>query len=394
MLAKSDSDSPGDQKKMYDPPNIWTVLDTDIKMKSLKAGSDDEKEFPHAVLEIKWKSATKPDWVESLEKSHLVWPVPNFSLFAHSVAVFYPDALQSSPSWLKTLEEDVDIRKPVPIRPSMSRKGTSTGISSMNGLSQLPRNPSSILLNDNYQENNNDSKPVLRYWNEFDDLEEEGDEIFVIPEEETEFQVTAFNANHVDMLMKFSEKFIKSLSKFKVPCLGGGDSHGYTPLPRSASGPFNNSAEEDDSDDDDSSDNEYDSRENSRLLFSPRFKPRGTSEPNFEYESFPVENASRSRVAKRNNLLMVLYSGCFFVSALIICILYGVLIGDDMSEINYGTYVFMILGFLFSIGVGVLGMCLFLLRQMPVWWHQTLVFTVFFAIICFSVAGITFIFSY
>ena len=129
--------------------------------------------------------------------------------------------------------------------------------------------------------------------------------------------------------------------------------------------------------------------------YSPRFKSRYHSGGVDDEESTDYFSVQRHSAAleQRNSVLSALYSICFFLSVLIVCILFGVLLGEDMNAITMGTYIFIIAGFFVALAISVLAMGLFLMRSdMPVWWHQTIVFATFFSIICFGVGGIAWAF--
>lgn len=96
-----------------DVSDLWATLDTNIELSKAgaKSGDQDETQFPYALLEVRYKGMDKPDWLAELETSHLVYQVDGFSLYAHSVALFYSNALSRLPSWMEFVEEGVDIRK-------------------------------------------------------------------------------------------------------------------------------------------------------------------------------------------------------------------------------------------------------------------------------------------
>ena len=63
--------------------------------------------FPFAILEIKIKGNKQYEWAEDIMNSHLVYPAPRFSKFAHGVAQLFEDNVNIFPFWLSALETDI-----------------------------------------------------------------------------------------------------------------------------------------------------------------------------------------------------------------------------------------------------------------------------------------------
>ncbi|KAF5101656.1 hypothetical protein D0Z00_000730 [Geotrichum galactomycetum] len=403
-----------------DSPDIWATMDKNVKFSKLAATRpewdeefEDTTEFPHCVLEIRWKGMDKPAWVSDLERSHLVYPVKGFSTYAFSVAHYYPEALSVIPKWMEAVSNGVDIRRAPSGRNTIRRGHSKSSISLSSQTGVAPISPG-ILLNNETQpllrtplrpssksqvssygtsdklgyEGERADQPVVRYWNEFDDPEDGHDDgvFVVIPEED--FEEGLFNDDDVFYLMSLGESILNKAISIKQKFLGFFKNH-KPPAQKRGLSTIHEEDEEFLDDDDEEEDTEFEG------YYSPRFKSRyhsgGDDEESGDY--FSVQRHSAA-LEQRNSVLSALYSICFFLSVLIVCILFGVLLGEDMNAITMGTYIFIVAGFFVALAISVLAMGLFLMRSdMPVWWHQTIVFTTFFSIICFGVGGIAWLFS-
>lgn len=428
-------------------PFIWAVLDNDIKItkddfSSSEAAGDSVDPFPHAVLEIRWKGMNKPEWVRELEKAcHLVKPMAEFSLYAHSVALLYPEALQEPPSWLRLVQKRIDIRKSPGDMPKLKSKRSNleSATTSTTQVNIPVGGENTILLNEQNSGNNNNltvppldrhentsdsnsalssptgvspsqhKRPVIRYWNEFDDPEDgtmDDQGIFTVVNGEDEFENGFFSKEKVDQIVRISDKFVKGIGRIKDKLKF--DNHNkrnkrYVRLLRDDNDNnsiVNNLEIDDDDDDDDNDDDDY--NENHQIVGNyynddehQQFYNRLSSSKGLGYDTFPGEEegdeelyVSSSFIKRRDAVLTFLYTVCFFLSSLMTCVLLGVIAGEDMEAINTGTLIFIIAGLLFALAIGVLGMGLFLLRELPSWWHQTIVFSVFFSLVCFGVGAI------
>lgn len=407
----------------WDSPDIWATLDSNIRI--TKSGAteikwpdkdpEDVVNFPYCVLDIRWKGLDKPAWVTELESSHLTYYVEGFSMYAHSVAVYYPNSLSVLPQWLKIINDEVDIRRAPKGRSGLTKRGNSKSSTNIALALQTPLTMSpGILLNnerqpllrttsartltqsqlnrEDYGSNSDDAyasdlkngssgnQPVVRYWNEFDDPEDGPDEgIFVvIPDEDMEDVL--FNGTDVAFLVSLGETIFAKAARLKLKIKR---LLGLKPkrVKRRGLHTIHEEGEDDEDDDDDDTDHEG--------FYSPRFKSHRTNgihlDMDGDYFSFPPAAVAE----QRNSIITVFYSVCFFLSALMVCTLFGVILSEDMNSISYGTHVFIVSGFFVALGISVLAMSLFLmLADMPPWWHQTIVFTVFFSIICFGVGGV------
>lgn len=261
--------------------DLWATLDTNIRI--IKANQKDPStvsfdpidtnsfsssdsndhiiDFPYAVLQVRYKGMSKPLWLAELEESHLVYPVDNFSLYAHSVATFYAKKLSQLPSWLSVLNDNVDIRKTPekkPVNANITNNNNSTNVTNNNtnnnNCNDFNNNSSNtptsgILLNNssterypllssatsyfpNYITSSSDisqqyytqdsHQPIVRYWNEFDDPEDgpADDGVFVIisddeDEDENHNANSVFSDHNVIRLMRLSDRVVKRAHTLK-----------------------------------------------------------------------------------------------------------------------------------------------------------------------------------
>lgn len=94
-------------------PAQWHRLDIDNRNIGYPFNEINQSEvsrFPYALLEIKLKEDPKrkrPEWIEDLMSSHLVFQANRFSKFAHGVAVLFDDYVNTLPFWLSDLDKDI-----------------------------------------------------------------------------------------------------------------------------------------------------------------------------------------------------------------------------------------------------------------------------------------------
>lgn len=102
-----------DARRPCRDPNEWHRLDIDnrnIGYPFSEINQSEVSRFPYALLEIKLKEDPKrkrPEWIEDLMTSHLVYPANRFSKFAHGVAVLFDDYVNTLPFWLSDLDKDI-----------------------------------------------------------------------------------------------------------------------------------------------------------------------------------------------------------------------------------------------------------------------------------------------
>ncbi|KKF97337.1 Vacuolar transporter chaperone 2 [Ceratocystis platani] len=92
-------------------PASWHRTDIDnsnMKYPFSNINQSEISKFPYAILEIKLQEGRKrPEWVEDLMGSHLVYPAPGFSKFVHGVASLFEDYVNALPFWISELEGDI-----------------------------------------------------------------------------------------------------------------------------------------------------------------------------------------------------------------------------------------------------------------------------------------------
>ncbi|KAJ9141906.1 VTC domain-containing protein [Pleurostoma richardsiae] len=102
-----------DQSRPCRDPANWhrTDIDNSNMLYPFKNINQSEVSlFPYAALEIKLRedgNRKRPEWVEELMASHLVYPAPRFSKFVHGVASLFEDYVNRLPFWLSEMETDI-----------------------------------------------------------------------------------------------------------------------------------------------------------------------------------------------------------------------------------------------------------------------------------------------
>lgn len=102
-----------DSRRPCRDPSEWHRVDIDnrnIGFPFSEINQSEVSRFPYALLEIKLKEDPKrkrPEWIEDLMASHLVYPANRFSKFAHGVAVLFDDYVNTLPFWLSDLDKDI-----------------------------------------------------------------------------------------------------------------------------------------------------------------------------------------------------------------------------------------------------------------------------------------------
>lgn len=354
----------------------------------------------------------KPAWLAELENSHLVYPVQGFSLYAHSVATFYAKALSQLPSWLSVLESESDIRR----TPKRNHNNNSTNSSNNNngGINITVNGPASGILLNSYNSsterepllrNNSNgprytqdvvsdkqlptsletNQPVVRYWNEFDDPEDGHDDgVFVIIPDDDDEQGGVFSDQNVATLVNLSDNFVKKAHKLKhkvAQIFGISLSHS------DADGDTDSYDSYDSSDDyyyyhnrglptiyeeDEEADHGPDSRN--------KHRHHDDEEADLDYYSFPgvYPYQEYSLAEQRDYILTVLYTLFISLALLIVVILFGFILGNDMTAVSSGMLAAIYSGLSISLLIGTLAIYLFSSRSTfpgPV--HQSLVYLLF-----------------
>lgn len=396
----------GSNENPNESSKVWATLDETITIKRAGFHSHYNKEgpksasFPYAVLEIKWRGL-KPSWVGDIEKSHLVHVVEGFSVYSHSIALFHSQALSKPPHWLKMLNK-VDLLKlpPKKVReePVVDRAAPQVQLSRdqtpqpASGSILLNSSPASLpSLTDEFSDTSQETTepPKVRYWNEFDNPEDEDDGgIFIYANtDEPNFKHDFLSEGHVNKLIRISDNLAEKVQQTatKVRRLIG-------IKPKSSVA----------SDEESASDNEEESLLRGRL-YSPRLNPNyqgydyGSAASSvseqvtdiYGEDEFAGYGHQQQLVAdRRDRVLSLFYSTCFLLSTLIVGVLCGIIAGEDMNQVSGGAIALSFLAFMFSTALGIVGLTLYLMRtSTPSMWHQTFVFVVMMLNVCFGVGG-------
>ena len=102
-----------DSRRPCRDPSEWHRSDIDnrnIGYPFKDINQSEVSRFPYALLEIKLKEdgrRKRPEWVEDLMSSHMVYPANRFSKFVHGVAVLFDDYVNALPFWLSDLDKDI-----------------------------------------------------------------------------------------------------------------------------------------------------------------------------------------------------------------------------------------------------------------------------------------------
>jgi len=111
----------------------WATLDTSVSMAPVDVdqvgvpGHDIPagEVFPHAVLHIRWEFIRAPTVVRAFDESHLAERVPGFTLEEAAICTICKDL--PPPAWRPILEKDIRKVPVVPRKPRISRNNTLTG---------------------------------------------------------------------------------------------------------------------------------------------------------------------------------------------------------------------------------------------------------------------------
>ncbi|KAI4201837.1 MAG: hypothetical protein LQ350_003037 [Teloschistes chrysophthalmus] len=248
---------------------IWVTLDRDIFMKSTaedffettdgELAFDSPKSsilssFPFAVLEVRFEGGLPTDFLDALDKTHLTERIRGFSMEAHAVATLCKPQGVPAPYWLPALDQD--LRKlPATVQTNLSRpssiqasvrplsdkrnsnsatsNGDGTGSSCFSGpavVSSATSVPHTPLLapqkvpkrkrkprGDGPLQRQTRQPSNQRYWNEYDDGDENSDNepfaIYIDPNKSSTFpgfNIISKAANSVGSRVKASSKRVRS----------------------------------------------------------------------------------------------------------------------------------------------------------------------------------------
>lgn len=355
---------------MVDPQRIFAVIDQDITLRSYDGKR--HAAFPHAVLDLRWTGYNAPDIVQEVVESHLVYPVSS-SFSISTMAAFYlnPDIFIGSPSWLEVLRSNKDIHRAPQIQRNPSRIGDSKDTR------DLRRQPStSILLNSDApdlvfsddQDETNGSPTTFRYWNEFDHPEEDGEGFAVfLDSEEGGYQRAKLADQLANPILRFSRRLKLSVEKLRN-LLGVSTAESR--------------------DDNSSIGSESDP------LLPDRYSPRLSAQPGIddseEYEFFPRYSAQH--IYRRDAIMAMLSFACFTIAGLVTTLALSIIFGGDSAiGLPMSVRIVIIVGLLFGVAFGALGMAIMSLQSTPSWFGQFLSQSLMFLIVCAGAGGIAWI---
>lgn len=347
--------------------HVWAAIDSDIVVQDC---NDTLSKFPYHVLQIRFTGQDAPKWLEDIGKSHLMHPVSD-SFSAYHYALYLAQnqkVFWSSPSWASILEKGEDIRKaPKPARQQRPKRSTQTlrrqsGSSSGGG--------GNILLNDTTA---NDS---TRYWNEFDNPEDEDDEnaFSVFVNDENDELVRIMRAEALSQpLMKFSQTVRRSVRHVKQ--LLGLEFSTADEYPSTS--PYSSETQ-----------SLLGADRLSGTQYSPRLLPTNVetglgAEPSF---------LASTRLQHRENMMMaMLTTVCLTLAAIIDVMVYAILLSEDVEDLVVGAQVVLVVGLLLSAILATLGAMAFGLHNPSNWLPQVCVHGFWFVVMCFGVGGISWI---
>ncbi|KZF25589.1 SPX-domain-containing protein [Xylona heveae TC161] len=435
--------------------SIWAVLDQEVKMGPVSseqlAHGDARRNsstghyhsFPHAVLEIWWEGEAGAALARALDQSYLTERVYGFSLGMHAVSVTCGLGQSVLRNWSKELAKD--IRKvPDPVERTLSRTTSSTHIDeparksnnisgSTTTVTDFPSGSSNFapvmdssatsLVDDpahtgpgagkktgkgrripprrenSHQKSNLSS--VQRYWNEYDDPEDQNSEgsyaIYIYPNDSSSFfpgQESITNAfkyigQGVKSLTTKTSEAARSLSKSIVPRRRGGGRSWLFPTSQSTSQPNEGAAR-----DPLLPTNRHHRHASATGAYDSGIEAEdedsATDIPGYEtvydsrraYSTFPPLEDYRHQAgvtAYREKVLFRTYVAFLTVSVVILTAL-GILVSTTSDEFTYdlGT----IMGVVMSLSLAVMSVGMMLTRRDHLsWTHRGAVLLVF-AIVC------------
>lgn len=285
----------------------------------------DIPEFPYAVLEI--RAQGNAPWLEDLRKSHLVFPVSqSFSLYAWGL--MKKGLLDARPRWLDSLVTNEEIRRLPTAKPKT--------------LQPKPSHPN--FMNSRNEETQNTGP---RYWNEFDDGDDEEYNGLFIDAEDEELAREQRASNITKPIFAFRRGVLQGLQGLRAR-LGSSSDH--------------------------SGDSESSIGTSPSLQYSPRIRPQS-----------PIVNPEP---ATNDGFLSVLTALCLSVSLTIVGLVYAILIMDGPENLLPGARWTLIAALIFALVSAAAGSAIFNLEAAPLWQAQILVHSVLFTVFCFGVGAV------
>lgn len=376
---------------------IWATMDCNIRYTTANLDSShplneddaDVEVFPYSVLQIKWRSlegGKKPKWLTDLENSHLVYAVRGFSIFSHALATG-PETLGTRPEWMQLLDNETDIRK-TPVRPAVRREKT-------------PPSQTSILLNQSNTRAGGEYgavPAVSGYWNEFDHPDDPDEGFYItIPESESysdeDNSGGLFSEASVDYLLTLTDSaYTKITDTFR-------NWFGHTQKsPHKRQRSLSIIYEEPEDDDEEFHDYHYKQSSHSphsstSSTWSSYSSNSSSNNSHFHAGFYNYPEYPNKRRQQRDSILTVLYTTCFTLAALAVVTLLVVLLSfhdNEFEALSWTIVLFIVSGTILAAAVNFFAMVLYLWRtDIPTSiLHQTLVYLVFFSVVCVSIGEI------
>lgn len=359
-------DSSGDSTETVESSGvIRATIDSNIRVQR-----EDETTLvlPYLVLEINRTRSLSPEWLASLEKSHLLYPLDrSFSLYTYALLASNPKSVENGPQWLDVLRKRIDIRR----TPEDAQKPA--------GSRRLrpPANTQgrSILLND--RENTapgltpdeGSVSPVdihfvdasgARYWNEFDDPENDFDRLSMILSPFDDNKRNAIQAERLSRpLMTFGRKVHKSVKRIRS-ALGLQESDRELSTSGETQSLLHSCTDEE--------------------PFSPRLSAARDEDPFGE-----TADMAKSR---QELVITVLTTMCLSLAGTVEVLIYLVLLSEDLDLLSFSVQLVAVTGLAFSVILSGLGAAAFNMHYQSSWLNQVLVQSLLLTIVCFGVGGI------
>lgn len=418
-----------DTSVKFSLPNLDTATSLQLTVTDSSGAIDHNYKFPYAVLEISWRSIDKPSIVSEIEKSHLVYPVIDFSLFSHSLSLFHPEKLSSQPNWIKLLDSNYEIKRvpsfnriktrrrakifrenqlsnyeesinlgsdSAPSSRSISRRSSTvnsaelTPLSSPNTINEPA--PSKQAGKVRFQQAPTVSPTPIRYWNEFDNpgSDEEGAGTFFIDEESNSNYGSLLLDNCVEFFMSISDKLCDTLSIIKSLGRARGSeqenqplihenrqlqpSYSYNTINNQTTGLGLGGAQAED-------------------YFSQPRNPHQNLHRCGTYS--PDQESQLDYTAKQlqyDKFIKFLYSFALFLSCLVTSVTFGFLFAGLKEKMDPIIVITVIFGLLFSLLLAVISSGIFLSTCTSDFIHQIGFLLTFGTVVCFDIGGLSWIF--
>ena len=397
-------------------PSIWATLDQSIIMSSVSRssllGDDDSKQtrsdFPHAVLEIRWEQDRAPELVNTLNASYLAERVRGFSLQTHAIYTICCQQEATRPLWMSIIGKDIRKVPPKQGRSLLKRNLGSSGESSKATSISAPStdSPTSAGLLSHALQSSATSAPnsavespvtspmeskkrrkklpaldisrnhqhsTPRYWNEFDDGSEVGDDdvytIFVDPNAPSGFPGAETASKVAIAVRNAATASTRKLGLWLWPAPKEADPS-EEPLLFGQTSHSSYSYDIEDSSDSD--------------LISPLTPPR-SHWPRTRSGRKPTPSTVQDRRQQSRELgFLRTYIGCFSV-AYVLLVLSAILHATARRKATFEADIGIVVGVVASLFLGVVGLSMNLMRRDRISWFHRMAVLLAFTVNC--VAG-------